>query len=97
MLRLLSRDATATLAVVYGLCFGYAGAFESVVISTRGVAAGPLGESAVGPATALVVGIAALAAVPLSYASVLCGGRLCRAVVAVTLAQLCFLEPNPNP
>ena len=91
VLRLLSTDATAALAVIYGLCFGYAGAFETVVVVTRGVAGGPLGESAVGPATALVVGTAALAAVPLSYASVLCGGRLCRAVVAVAFGPLAYV------
>ena len=91
VLRLLSTDATAVLAVVYGLCFGYAGAFETVVVVTRGVAGGPLGESAVGPATAVVVGTAALAAVPLSYASVLCGGRLCRAVVAVAFGPLAYV------
>ena len=39
----------------------------------------------------LVVGTAALAAVPLSYASVLCGGRLCRAVVAVAFGPLAYV------
>ena len=91
VVQLLVSDPVALLAVVYGLCFGYVGAFEGVIIATRGVAGGPLGTGAVGPATAVVVGTAALAAPPLSYASVLCKQRLWRAWVAVFFGPLAYV------
>ena len=91
VVRMLWREPIARLAVLYAVSFGYVGAFEGVIIATRGVAAGPLGESAVGPATAIVAGTAALSSVPLSYFSIHLHPRWGRALIAVLFGPLAYV------
>ena len=91
VVRMLWREPIARLAVLYAVSFGYVGAFEGVIIATRGVAAGPLGEAAVGPATAIVAGTAALSSVPLSFFSIHLHERWGRALIAVLFGPLAYV------
>ena len=88
---LLCSEPQAVLALVaYNLCFGYAIGYEGTIVLARGVRRGPLGESAVGPASAIVPLVAALAGWPLSFLAACSGGRWGRALVAVGAGSCCY-------
>ena len=88
---MLVSDPKAALALVgYNLCYGYGLGYEGTVLLARGVSLGPLGLGAVGPASAMVATVAALAGWPLSFIATCISKRWGRVLVALVAGSCCY-------
>eukprot|EP00900_Chrysochromulina_parva_P001814 jgi/Chrpa1/11633/Chrysochromulina_OHIO_Genome00023961-RA len=88
---MLVSDPQAALALVgYNLCYGYGLGYEGTVLLARGVSLGPLGLGAVGPASAMVAAVAALAGWPLSFIATCISKRWGRGLVALVAGSCCY-------
>lgn len=88
---MLVSDPQAALALVgYNLCYGYGLGYEGTVLLARGVSLGPLGLGAVGPASAMVAAVAALAGWPLSFIATCISKRWGRVLVALVAGSCCY-------